>query len=456
MIVPVHELHIQNFRGIRTASIPLDPRVTVFFGSNAAGKTSVLHALTIGLGAIIARVPNTVGRGFANSGDIRRPWLTRQEVGEEAEVECPFARVAIVAGDGLRWDVTKHRSQPDRSRVPKSWGLAALHSWLDPRILEAQDTPPGKPTSPIPLVAAYGTERAVVEVPLRERDFNRNVDRFKALDQALQATTHFKSVFEWFRVMEDEERRGMEQHRDFDYRLPALQWVRRAVAAAGLRCSNPRVETQPIRMIVDFEHETGEKQWLDISSLSDGYRTHFALVVDLARRMVQLNPSDDLDDPVRGTNTASVVVIDEVDLHLDPAWQGRVVQGLLAAFPNTQFVLTTHSEQVVASIEASQVRRLRWGHGEVFVEDVPFAQGATGERILVDLMGAPQRVPGRVTDELERYMRLVREGKGREEEASELRQELEDALPGDPMLQSADLEMQRQQLMLRFQEKADG
>ena len=172
--------------------------------------------------------------------------------------------------------------------------------------------------------------------------------------------------------------------------------------------------------------------------------------------MVQLNPSDDLEDPVRGTNTASVVIIDEVDLHLDPAWQGRVVQGLLAAFPKTQFVLTTHSEQVLGSIEARQVRHLRWGHGEIFVDDVPFAQGATGERILVELMGAPRRVQGRVTDELERYLRLVGEGKGGDEEALELRRELDDVLPGDPMLQSADLEMQRRRLMNRLHEKPGG
>jgi predicted ATP-binding protein involved in virulence len=453
MIAPVRELHIQNFRGIREASIELDPRVTVFFGSNAAGKTTVLDALTIGLGAITTRVPGAAGRDFAKSGDIRVPWRWPDPPtlgGEIPGAECPFARVGIAASEDVGWDVTKLRSQQDRTQVPKGLGREALHEWLDPRVLEALDALPGQPTRPIPLVAAYGNERAVVEVPLREKDFNRSFDRFGALDQALRATTRFKTVFEWFRVMEDEERRGKELHQSFDYRLPALQWVRRAVSEAELRCRNPRVETRPIRMLVDFEHPTGETERLDISSLSDGYRTHFALVVDLARRMVQLNPSDDLADPERGTNTPSVVLIDEVDLHLDPGWQARVVQGLLAAFPNTQFVLTTHSEQVLGSVQASQVRRLRWDGGEIVVEGVEFAQGATGERILVELMGAKQRVPGPVTDKLERYVRLVGDGAGRGAEAVELRRQLEQLLPGDPMLDRADLEMQRRQLMARL------
>ncbi len=458
MIVPVRELHIQNFRGIREASITLDPRVTVFFGRNAAGKTTVLDALAIGLGAITARVPRVAGREFGKAGDIRLPWFQGKRSSahhETAGVEQPFARVAIVTHEA-QWDVTKVRSQQDRARVPKGWGRDTLHEWLDPRILAAQDAPPGQPTTPIPLVAAYGSQRAVVEVPLREKDFNREFDRFGALDQSLRATTRFKTVFEWFRVMEDEERRGMEQRRDFDYRLPALEWVRRAVAAAELRCRNPRVETKPIRMLVDFEHAGDEIQPLDISALSDGYRTHFALVVDLARRLVQLNPSDDLSDPERGTNTPSVVLIDEVDLHLDPSWQARVVRGLLAAFPNTQFVLTTHSEQVLGSVEARQVRQLRWDEGEIVVEGVSFAQGATGERILVELMGAPRRVAGPVTERLERYLDMVRAGDGAGPEALALRRGLEEDLRGDDKLHHADLEIQRLALMARLHAAKDA
>lgn len=453
MIVPVRELHVQNFRGIREASIELDPRVTVFFGSNAAGKTTVLDALAIGLGAITERVPGAVGRDFGKSGDIRVPRRPDLFGGHATVGETGFARIGIIASDDVRWDVTKLRSQQDRASVPSGWGRDALRDWLDPRVLEALDAPPGQPTRVIPLVAAYSNQRAVVEVPLREKDFNRDFDRFGALDQALRATTRFKTVFEWFRVMEDEERRGMEQRRDFDYRLAALEWVRRAVAATELRCRNPRVETKPIRMLVDFEHPEGGIQPLDIGSLSDGYRTHFALVVDLARRMVQLNPSDDLEDQERGTNAPAVVLIDEVDLHLDPSWQGRVVRGLLRAFPRTQFVISTHSEQVLGSVHASQVRHLRWHQGEIVVEGVPFAQGATGERILVDLMDAPLRVPGPVTDKLERYVQLVDDGAGAGPEALALRRELEEALGDDPMLHHASLEMDRQEIMARLRSK---
>ena len=286
--------------------------------------------------------------------------------------------------------------------------------------------------------------------PLRQRDFRKALERFEAFDQALVATTRYKTVFEWFRSMEDEERRERLKPGRLESRLPELEWVRKAVHDAGLLCAKPRVETRPLRMLVDFEHDDGNKEALDIKSLSDGYRTHFALVVDLARRLVQLNPSADLDDPQRGTNSPAVVLIDEVDLHLDPQWQARVVQGLLGAFPNAQFVLTTHSEQVLGSVQACSVRRLAWRNGEIVAEPVPFAQGASGERILIDLMGAAERVPGPVTERLRQYMEMVGQGEGASEQAKALRAELEKALPQDPRLHQADLEMQKRALLARI------
>jgi hypothetical protein len=63
LIAPIRSVRIQNFRSVRDLTIDLAPDVTVFFGVNAAGKTALLEALAIGLGAIVARVPK-VRRGF--------------------------------------------------------------------------------------------------------------------------------------------------------------------------------------------------------------------------------------------------------------------------------------------------------------------------------------------------------------------------------------------------------
>ena len=174
--------------------------------------------------------------------------------------------------------------------------------------------------------------------------------------------------------------------------------------------------------------------------------------------MVQLNPSDDLKAADRGTNSEAVILIDEIDLHLDPTWQARAVKGLRDAFPRAQFVLTTHSEQVIGSVPACSVRKLVAGDGEVLVENVPFAEGATSERILIELMGAKERAgqvaDGENTRRLDDYMAMVSRGEGDTDVAKKFRAELEKALPGDERLQQADLEMQKLVLLRKIKGSA--
>ncbi len=475
-LVPIHRVRIENFRGIRHASIELDPNVTVFFGVNAAGKTTVLDAIAIGFGAYVTQFPRANGMTFAKRGDIRVPWLdwippsegpgckaTSEEVKAGTErpgVERPFARITIEASSGVSWDATKLRWKDEPAKKP-AIGTKYLRQYLEPLILDALERGDAEVASqqPIPLVAAYGTERAVVDVPLRKRDFKNQFERLGALDKSLRTNTRFKAVFEWFVVAEDEERRERERRKDFNYRLPTLEWIRAAVDRAGLRCKNPRIETKPsLRMLVDFVHADSSLEPLDITALSDGYRTHFALVVDIARRMVQLNPSDDLAAKDRGTNSEAVILIDEIDLHLDPTWQATVVKGLRDAFPRAQFILTTHSEQVLGSVPARSVRKLVAGDGEVQVENVPFAEGATSERILIELMGAKERagqvVDGENTKRLAEYTAIVSRGDGGTDAAKKLRAELDKALPGDERLQQADLEMQKLVLLRQLKGEA--
>jgi predicted ATP-binding protein involved in virulence len=457
MLFPIESVKIENFRGLRDVTLTLDPHVTVLFGSNASGKTSVLDAVALALAAYPHRLRRSESRRF-EKGDLRLPWLDRPDVGERRGVEAAFAQIEVRTR-AARWGVNQRRIwlEVDPARLKSTAELDALvDTWASTQAAQ----PRGAPGEALPLVAAYGTERAVIAIPERERNFAEEVDRLEALDDALTANLSFKAVFEWFQIEQYEELEERSRRRDFDYVCPALQWVRRAVERSQLRCRNPRIETRPLRMMVDFEHDLGTvrehgvppAEPLDITSLSDGYRTHFALVVDIARRMVQLNPSDDLNDPVRGTNTEAVILIDEVDLHLDPVWQGRVVAGLRAAFPNAQFVLTTHSEQVLGSVEAKCVRKLVWSGGEMAVEPVPFAQGATGEEILVELMGAPVRVPGPVTQELEKYAALVGEDRAHSPEAQALRERLDEALPGTTALETLDLEIERRELLEKFRE----
>jgi predicted ATP-binding protein involved in virulence len=116
--------------------------------------------------------------------------------------------------------------------------------------------------------------------------------------------------------------------------------------------------------VVRFE-EGHEADWAE---LSDGFHVYMGLVGDIARRAVILNGQDGADAPLL---VEGVVLIDEIDLHLHPKWQRVVLKGLKETFPKLQFIVTTHSPQVLSSAENRQVRRLaNWAlkDSDVFVE----------------------------------------------------------------------------------------
>jgi energy-coupling factor transporter ATP-binding protein EcfA2 len=78
------------------------------------------------------------------------------------------------------------------------------------------------------------------------------------------------------------------------------------------------------------------------SSLSLGYRSMAAWLTDFLKRMLGAYPN--LAEPENG---AAIVLVDEFDLHMHPAWQRNVMTALSAQFPNVQFIVTAHSPLIV-------------------------------------------------------------------------------------------------------------
>ena len=131
---------------------------------------------------------------------------------------------------------------------------------------------------------------------------------------------------------------------------------------------------------MQIERAGGER--LPFSFLSDGYRNMVALVADVAWRAAVLNPHLGKDAAAR---SEGVVLIDEIDLHLHPRWQRRVLGNLRRTFPGLQFVTTTHSPQVIASARREEVRVLEKNR---LVPLQPFVEGRDTNSLLEGDRGA--------------------------------------------------------------------
>ena len=125
---------------------------------------------------------------------------------------------------------------------------------------------------------------------------------------------------------------------DRNYQLPVLKAVRNALHQILVcRYKNPRIELSPMRFVMDEQTEEDSRE-VRIEQMSDGYRIMVAMVADIASRLAEANPSDE--NPLDGKG---IVLIDEADLHLHPAWQRKILHDLSVVFRNIQFIVTTHS-----------------------------------------------------------------------------------------------------------------
>lgn len=335
------KLTLQNFRACEQLDVELGQRLTILLGGNGSGKTSVLDGIAIGLGAVLTHLPAVKGFTFKKTGDIR----------QHKNRLAPYTRVTLESLAGIQWDRTQRRdkSRATGAAIPAALGLKALEKYLDTSIIDPMNA---GSTPALPMIAYYGVSRAVLQVPLRRKGFPTSHTRMEALQGALDSESSFKSAFVRFYNKENEEHRLQKAQRNFDVTLRELDAVRRAIGQIFPDITNPHIEVNPLRFAVTRNGET-----LDLMQLSDGYKTLLGLVIDLSMRMGLANPQ--MENPLAAD---AVVMIDEVDLHLHPSWQRRVLGDLLRTFPNTQFIVTTHSPFIVESIN-NHIKRHQLGDG---------------------------------------------------------------------------------------------
>lgn len=130
----------------------------------------------------------------------------------------------------------------------------------------------------------------------------------------------------------------------------------------AIRFTDPTAEKPTVG--VEFKTPFG---WVPVSDLGHGYQTTIAWIVDLVSRLFELQPENA--DPL---SARCIVLIDEIDLHMHPAWQRQIMGHLSKHFPNAQFIATAHSPLIVqAADEHTNIIVLKREGDHVVVENAP-------------------------------------------------------------------------------------
>ena len=380
----IKQLELNCFRGAGALTVDLHPRLNVFVGKNGAGKSTLLDAAAI----LLSWLPNRI-RTLTSSG---RPLNDPNDIRNDSHK----ARIGLTLGynqQTYKWHLTKYRAGYTREEESKS-NLTALNQLV--RQFQEKITA-SKSRTNLPLCVYYPVNRAVLDIPLRIRD-KHPFDLLSAFDDALTSAANFRTFFEWFRNQEDLENENRRYENDLvkpeGYNFPdrQLEAVRKAVSKALPGFTNLTVRRQPLRMEV-----TKDNHVVTVNQLSDGEKCLMAMVSDLARRLSISNP--ERDNPLEGE---AIVLIDEIDLHLHPAWQHQILHCLMDLFPNAQFIISTHSPHVITHVPKDSLFLLEMRDANLEICPAS-AYGKAADQVLKSVMGMETTRP----DDIEQVLRAI-------------------------------------------------
>lgn len=329
VIMIIQSIHLENFRRFMYLDVQFAKRLNVIVGINGAGKSTILLAVAKMLSWYVRRLVSPSGSGSGTT-------IAESEISHGALNSTLSMLVDNLSGR-LSWQIQK--SVKGAPIFANKTDLKGLNEYV--RSVREK----GEIRS-VPVIVSYTVNRAVVNIPLRIRQHHQ-FSVLSVYDDAFDRSADFRLFFEWFRENEDIENeriadRLKEEGRAAFFADPELTAVRHALHAFLPEFDDWKIRRSPVRMEVTKAGTT-----LNVEQLSDGEKCVIALVGDLARRLVVANP--DMNDPLKGQG---VVLIDEIELHLHPAWQKDILPRLLKTFPNIQFIVTTHSPLVLAQLNS--------------------------------------------------------------------------------------------------------
>jgi predicted ATP-binding protein involved in virulence len=438
----VKRLELKGFRGFDEIVLDFDTnpqRPTVFIGVNGVGKSSILDALAILLSWLIKKIEfaYTSRNELYSAEQITEKLLTDISLDgdgfDDKDVRVfsnkvtsnkVISKIIIDYEDEeTQWILTGHPSTSINSQTSILRILGYDLDILDSFIIKIRNRIKEIPNEHLnlPIIVYYPVNRLINKIPLESQDsvLAKPIDPYK---NALEKKgIDFQEFFQWFRNTEDLENEEIRD--DANHKDKKLVAVREAVYSLIPEFDNLRVRRNPLRMTVNKN-----KQELTVDQLSDGEKCLLAMVGDIARRLAIANPS--LDDPLQGEG---IVLIDEIELHLHPQWQHKIIPRLTETFPNCQFIVTTHSPQVLSHVQPENIYILQSTPDGIIASQPESSYGRDSNQILENVMGV-SAYPEDIEKDLSELFRLIERNDlvG----AKQLREQLSSRMPGpsDPQL----------------------
>lgn len=414
--VTLNRLKLIDFRKFSSLDVEFDPRLTVIIGDNGAGKTTIIDAIAKTFSWINARI-EVAGKTSKS--------LKETDININS-LHYAEASTYISLGS-THYDCALSRSVKGAENEKKSH----LESFRDfsnlYRVVNDKQRQQQQPEINIPLFASYSVDRHAKSNQTFDIEKLKDIEtssRFDALDSsALDGTAHFETFLEWYITLDNlinatPQTNNEALKRDVDAleavvtnrEHPLWQMLEEkkahyqtAIDKQSTYHQKRRIKLQQtikdaiiktvpsVKKIFVDRSRSGRAEFkiinegseINVFQASQGQQILISLVADIARRLALLNPQ--LDTPTHGQG---IVLIDEIELHLHPQWQQSIIQSLQTTFANIQFIVTTHSPQVLSTVDKRCIREFGTDKNGLDIVKVPKFQtkGVTSAQILARVM----------------------------------------------------------------------
>ena len=384
---------IQNFRCIDTLDLELHPQLTVLVSPNGVGKTTVIDALRAAVWPFIRGVdPGRRGghTGAMHGDDVR---LVKGVSGAmEAMGHARIVPTGVWGGDALggTWQLELGTGSMDIMRGDLA--AKSLTRFGEALQLAVCHCDGGEPAA-LPLVVATGPVTGGVPVKASvASDVDRcAASRTGAYRDCLAPLPGCRTFQGWYAWIHQSRSRWRGQVGSADNPFDdAIAVVQKAVngVVAGTTGWMDLAYRRDADLQLSMRHP--DHGVMPLGRLSAGLQQVAMMAADLAGRCAMLNPHFKGD---AARKTAGIAMVDGLDMWLHPAWQQTLMGSLQREFPHVQFVVTTHSPQVLSTVKRECIRVLREdrdpgsGHASIVCE-VPHLQsrGTASSDVLARVM----------------------------------------------------------------------